>query len=139
MLSTFANVFTVLTLGVGGIAGISLLVAGVLVMNLMLMSVRQRTAEIGLLKALGAEDRTVRAVFLVEAALLAAAGTAAGILLGVATVLVLREVYPSIPFRPPLWAIAAAASAAIGTALVFAWMPASAAARMEPVLALGRR
>jgi putative ABC transport system permease protein len=64
MLSTFDGVLRVLTLGVSGIAAISLVVAGILVMNLTLMSVSQRTPEIGLLKALGATDAQVRAIFL---------------------------------------------------------------------------
>jgi putative ABC transport system permease protein len=139
MLSTFSGVLGVLTLGVSGIAAISLVVAGILVMNLMLMSVRQRTAEIGLMKALGATDRTVRNLFLAEAALLALAGAATGVVAGLGTVLVLRGIYPAIPFHAPGWALAAAGGAALGTALLFAWMPATAAARLEPVLALGRR
>jgi putative ABC transport system permease protein len=138
MLGTFAGVLRVLTLGVSGIAAISLVVAGILVMNLTLLSVRQRTAEIGLLKALGATDRTVRGVFLAEAASLAAAGALAGTSLGSAGTLLLARLYPAIPFHVPAWALLAAAAAALGTALLFAWMPATRAARLEPVSALGR-
>ncbi len=78
MISTFDGVLRVLTLGVSGIAAISLVVAGILVMNLTLMSVSQRTPEIGLLKALGATDRQVRAIFLAEAGLLASRRRARG-------------------------------------------------------------
>ena len=67
-----------LTLGVAGIAAISLAVAGILVMNVMLVSVTQRTAEIGLLKALGATGATIRDVFLTEAAMLSLAGALLG-------------------------------------------------------------
>jgi putative ABC transport system permease protein len=139
MISTFEGVLRVLTLGVSGIAAISLLVAGVLVMNLTLMSVRQRTAEIGLLKALGAPDAQVRAIFLAEAGTLAVAGALAGLLAGQVVVAVIAGIYPEIPFHAPAWALVAACALAVFTALVFAWLPASTAARLEPVLALGRR
>lgn len=139
MLDTFAGVLRVLTLGVSGIAAISLVVAGILVMNLTLLSVRQRTAEIGLLKALGASDRTVRGVFLAEAASLAAAGALVGTSLGSAGTLLLGRLYPAIPFQVPGWALLTATVAALGTALLFAWLPASRAARLEPINALSRR
>jgi putative ABC transport system permease protein len=139
MISTFDGVLRVLTLGVSGIAGISLVVAGILVMNLTLMSVRQRTAEIGLLKALGAPDRQVRSVFLAEAGTLAVAGAVAGVIAGRIVIAIISGIYPDIPFAAPAWAMAAASVIAVLTALLFAWLPASRAARLEPVLALGRR
>jgi putative ABC transport system permease protein len=114
-------------------------VAGILVMNVTLMSVKQRTAEIGLLKAIGAPAAQVRTLFLTEAALLAFAGALLGMALGSALVALGRQLYPSIPFATPDWAIWAALGLAIGTALVFAWLPAQQAARLEPVDALGRR
>ncbi len=82
MLSTFDDILQVLTLGVAGIAAISLVVAGILVMNVTLMSVKQRTAEIGLLKAIGAPAAQVRTLFLTEAALIATAGALLGLLVG---------------------------------------------------------
>jgi putative ABC transport system permease protein len=139
MLSTFDGVLRVLTLGVSGIAAISLVVAGILVMNLTLMSVSQRTPEIGLLKALGATDAQVRAIFLAEAGVLAAAGAIAGMLGGRAAIALIAALYPAIPFASPLWALVAASALALATALLFAWLPAAKAARLEPVLALGRR
>ena len=139
MLSTFDGVLRVLTLGVSGIAAISLVVAGILVMNLTLMSVSQRTPEIGLLKALGATDAQVRAIFLAEAGVLAAAGAIAGMLGGRAAIALIAALYPAIPFASPLWALVAASTLALATALLFAWLPAGKAARLEPVLALGRR
>lgn len=138
MLQSFAGVLRVLTLGVSGIASISLVVAGVLVMNLMLLSVRQRTAEIGLLKALGAADRTVRGVFLAEAGMLGAAGAAIGVMLGLGAVLALGRIFPKLPVTVPVWAVVAAGVAALVTALLFAWLPATRAARLEPVIALGK-
>jgi len=139
MLSTFDDILRALTLGVAGIAAISLVVAGILVMNVTLMSVKQRTAEIGLLKAIGAPAAQVRTLFLTEAALLAFAGALLGMALGSMLVALGRQLYPSIPFATPGWAIWAALGLAVGTALIFAWLPAQQAARLEPVDALGRR
>ena len=139
MLTTFDDILRALTLGVAGIAGISLVVAGILVMNVTLMSVKQRTAEIGLLKAIGAPASQVRTLFLAEAALIATAGALLGMLAGRLLVSAGRHLYPSIPFVTPGWAMLAAFALAVGTALVFAWLPAQQAARLEPVDALGRK
>jgi putative ABC transport system permease protein len=139
MLSTFDDILQVLTLGVAGIAAISLVVAGILVMNVTLMSVKQRTAEIGLLKAIGAPAAQVRTLFLTEAALIATAGALLGLLVGSLLVAAGRQLYPSIPFATPGWAMWAAFGLAVGTALVFAWLPAQQAARLEPIDALGKK
>ena len=139
MLSTFDDILRALTLGVAGIAAISLVVAGILVMNVTLMSVKQRTAEIGLLKAIGAPASQVRTLFLTEAALIATAGALLGMAVGSLLVALGRHLYPSIPFATPGWALWAGLGLAVGTALVFAWLPAQQAARLEPVDALGRR
>jgi putative ABC transport system permease protein len=139
MLTTFDDILQILTLGVGGIAAISLVVAGILVMNVTLMSVRQRTAEIGLLKAIGAPSSQVRTLFLTEAALIATAGALTGVAAGQVLVAVGRRLYPAIPFATPPWAMFAAFVLAVGTALLFAWLPAQQAARLEPVDALGRK
>ena len=139
MLSTFDGILKVMTLAVAGIAGISLVVSGILVMNVTLMSVRQRTAEIGLLKAIGAPSSQVRTLFLCEAGLIAAMGAVIGMLIGNAVVLLGRQLYPGVPFAAPGWALWAAFLLAVGTALLFAWLPAQQAADMEPVDALGKK
>jgi putative ABC transport system permease protein len=139
MLSTFDDILQVLTLGVAGIAAISLVVAGILVMNVTLMSVKQRTAEIGLLKAIGAPAAQVRTLFLTEAALIATAGAMLGLLAGSLLVAAGRQLYPSIPFATPGWAMWAALGLAVGTALIFAWLPAQQAAQLEPIDALGKK
>jgi putative ABC transport system permease protein len=139
MLTTFDDILQILTLGVAGIAAISLVVAGILVMNVTLMSVKQRTAEIGLLKAIGAPAGQVRTLFLAEAALIATAGAVLGIAAGRILVAIGRHLYPTIPFAAPAWAIFAAFGLAVGAALVFAWLPAQQAARLEPVDALGKK
>jgi putative ABC transport system permease protein len=139
VLATFDRILGVLTLGVAGIAAISLAVAGILVMNVMLVAVTQRTPEIGLMKALGAPGHTIRNVFLAEAALLSIAGAVIGYLIGEFGAYLLRVLYPTLPAFPPNWAIFAAIGTAIGTGLLFGVMPARRAARFDPVLALSRR
>ncbi|MFO1347960.1 MAG: ABC transporter permease [Pseudomonadales bacterium] len=136
MMKTFDNIFAALTLGVGAIAGISLLVAGVLVMNLTLISVSQRTKEIGLLKALGASDHHIRRLFLLESLLLCLAGALCGVVVGEVLVIVGRTLWPSVPFAAPLWAVLTSVCIALLSGLVFAWLPASRAARQQPVDAL---
>lgn len=139
VLQTFDKILGVLTLGVAGIAAISLGVAGILVMNVMLVSVTQRTGEIGLLKALGATSSAIRNTFLTEAAMLSLMGAVLGLLLGEAGAAILRHLYPTFPAYPPLWAVLAGVGTALFTGLVFGVMPARKAARLDPVQALSRR
>lgn len=139
ILATFDRILGALTMTVAGIAAISLVVAGVLIMNVMLVAVAQRTAEIGLLKALGAPAQVILRLFLTEAALLSLLGAAIGLAVGQASTAVLRQLYPALPFGAPLWAIAAAVLVALGTGLAFGVLPARRAARLDPVQALARR
>jgi len=139
VLQTFDKILGVLTLGVAGIAAISLGVAGILVMNVMLVSVTQRTAEIGLLKALGATARAIRAAFLTEAAMLSLVGAVIGVALGESGAAMLRHLYPTFPAYPPSWAILAGVGTALATGLVFGVMPARKAAQLDPVQALSKR
>lgn len=139
VLATFDRIFTVLTLAVGGIAAISLIVAGVLVMNVMLVAVSQRTAEIGLLKALGAPAGRIMSFFLTEAAVLSLLGAICGTLIGYAGVWIIQTSVPQFPVQVPLWALAAAFWVAVATGLVFGIMPARRAARLDAVQALARR
>lgn len=136
VLSTFDKLLRTLTLGVAGIAAISLAVAGILVMNVMLVAVTQRTGEIGLLKALGAPARTIRLAFLAEAAMLSTVGALVGYLLGQLGAFVLRQVFPVFPAYPPDWAVIAGLGTALGTGLLFGVMPARRAALLDPVQAL---
>jgi putative ABC transport system permease protein len=139
VLQTFDQILRVLTYGVAGIAAISLAVAGILVMNVMLVSVTQRTGEIGLLKALGATAATIRNVFLVEAAMLSLVGAILGLLLGEAGAWILRLLYPVFPAYPPLWALLAGLATALVTGILFGVMPARKAALLDPVQALSKR
>ncbi len=136
VLATFDKLLGALTLAVAGIAAISLAVAGILVMNVMLVAVTQRTGEIGLLKALGAPGRTIRLAFLAEAAMLSAVGALLGYLLGQTGAFILRQAIPVFPAYPPDWAVIAALATAIGTGLLFGFLPARRAAALDPVLAL---
>ena len=139
VLATFDKLLGALTLAVAGIAAISLAVAGILVMNVMLVSVTQRTAEIGLLKALGATGATIRIAFLTEAAMLSLAGALLGYLLGQAGALVLRQLYPVFPAYPPNWAVLAGLGTALATGILFGVLPARRAARLDPVQSLAKR
>lgn len=136
LLKTFNRIFSALTIALAGIAGISLLVAGVLIMNVMLVSVSQRTAEVGLLKALGAPRSQVLKLFLTEAFLLSVAGAVVGLGFGLAGSWLVREIYPTIPAHAPAWAIIGGMTVALISGLLFGWLPARRASQLDPVLAL---
>ena len=139
MLATFDRILKALTLAVAGIGAISLAVAGVLIMNVMLVSVSQRTAEVGLLKALGADQGQVAALFLTEALLLAGAGTLAGLALALAAVGLFNEAVSAFRLVVPTWASLAAAGVSLAAGLGFGLAPALRAARLDPVIALAGR
>ena len=139
VVATFSQILGVLTLAVGAIAGISLAVAGIGIMNVMLVSVAERTREVGLLRAVGVGRRQVLAVFLTEAALLSAAGGFCGLALGWSAVRLMVRLYPALPASPPLWAVLAALGLALADGILFGLLPARRAARLDPVLALASR
>jgi putative ABC transport system permease protein len=139
LLSTFDRIFKALTLAVAGIAAISLAVAGILIMNVMLIAVSQRTAEIGLLKAVGAPRGQILVLFLFESALLSLAGAVLGLMLSAGGVFAIGRLFPSFPVTVPLWSPAAAVGVALFTGLLFGVLPARRAARLDPVAALSRR
>lgn len=139
MLGAFNRILLALTLTVACIGAISLLVAGILIMNVMLVAVSQRTAEIGLLKAIGASSRQVMMLFLTEAALLSCLGAALGIGTGFLVLEALKQAFPDFPMSIPAWAAGAAVGMALVTGLLFSLIPARRAALLEPVNALARR
>lgn len=139
VLATFDGIFGTLTAVLAGIASVSLVVAGVLIMNVMLVAVSQRTGEISLLKALGGNRRQITLLFLAEAIILAAAGASAGLGVGAAAVVVLAEVYPTLDFAPPLWSVGGAFLTAIFCGVIFGIVPARRAARLDPIAALAGR
>ncbi len=136
ILDTFNTIFLVLTSTLGGIAGISLMVAGTLIMNVMLVAVNQRTQEIGLIKALGGRRSQIIRLFLTEAAILSVFGAAVGVFVGQAGISAMRELFPLVDFRAPGWAVAAAVLMAVASGLIFGIMPARRAADLDPVEAL---
>ncbi len=139
VLATFDKILSALTYAMGGIAAISLAVAGILIMNVMLVAVSQRTAEIGLLKALGAAPRQIIILILCEAILLSALGAGTGLLLGELGNAALRYAFPDLPAYAPLWAIITSLTVALGAGLLFSLLPARHAAQLDPVLALSGR
>jgi putative ABC transport system permease protein len=139
VLDTFDQILRALTAALAGIAAISLGVAGLGIMNVMLVSVSERTREIGLLKAVGVTPAQVVRVFLVEAAILAIAGGCLGLMCGLGAGSMLQQLYPEFPFRPPAWGIPAALGVSCLVGLVFGILPARNAARLDPVQALMRR
>jgi putative ABC transport system permease protein len=139
VVSSLSSILTVLTLALGGIAAISLSVAGIGIMNLMLVSVSERTQEVGLLKALGAGRRQVLLVFLAEAVLMASAGGLLGLLFGWLGTQLLAWMYPAFSVAIPPWAAAAAMATAVIAGTVFGIFPARRAMRLDPVAALAGR
>jgi putative ABC transport system permease protein len=139
VLSSFSSILTALTAALAGIAAISLCVAGLGIMNVMLVSVAERTSEVGLLKALGATSGQVLGVFLAEAVLLSTAGGVVGLGGAMSVVAALRWAYPSFPIAPPWWAVVAALVVSVGAGALFGVLPARRATRMDPVDALGKR
>jgi putative ABC transport system permease protein len=139
VVSGLSSILTTLTLAVAAIAAVSLAVAGIGIMNLMLVSVSERTAEVGLLKAMGASNRQVLTVFLAEAMWIAGAGGLLGLGLGLGAIRVLVAFYPAFPAAPPLWALAAALGLSLVVGAVFGVLPARRAARLDPVVALAGR
>ncbi|UJP05493.1 MAG: ABC transporter permease [Nitrosomonas sp.] len=139
ILDTFDRILRAMTLAVASIAAISLLVAGILVMNVMLIAVNQRTAEIGLLKAIGATSGDIRRLFFAEALWLSFAGALLGFLLGQAGSFLLRVAYPQLPAWAPVWASLAGILIALTAGILASILPAGKAARLDAVQALNKR
>jgi putative ABC transport system permease protein len=139
LLATFDRILLAMTLSVAGIAAISLSVAGILIMNVMLIAVSQRTAEVGLLRAIGAPSNQILRLFLSESAILSLIGAAFGIILAFIGVWGISHAYPEFPIAVPAWALGAAVFVALLTGLIFGVLPARRAARLDPVQALSRR
>lgn len=136
LLSTFDRILSALTYSLGGIAAISLLVAGIMIMNVMLVAVAQRTAEIGLLKALGTPRKLIILLFLTESAFLSIMGALLGLIIGFSGNWVLQQYFPDFPFVAPNWALWTAVAVAVGTGLLFGLLPARHAADLDAVQAL---
>ncbi len=118
------------------ISSIGLLVGGIGVMNIMLVSVTERTREIGVRKAIGARRRDIVWQFLLEAMTLTASGGIIGIVVGWLISLTIRTLVPSLPSTVPLWSVVAGFTVATSIGLFFGMWPAMKAARLDPIAAL---
>jgi putative ABC transport system permease protein len=117
-------------------SSIGLLVGGIGVMNIMLVSVTERTREIGIRKAIGARRSDIVMQFLTEAVVLTGLGGALGILIGWLISLIVHAAMPSLPTAVPAWAVMSGIGVSVGIGLFFGIWPASKAARLDPVDAL---
>ena len=133
MVDTFGRVFAVVSAAVAGIGAISLLVGAIGILTMMWIGVGERTAEIGLLKALGATRADVRNLFLAEAALLSGAGGVAGIVVAVTLGTLVKLALPAVPFSTPPQYAAAALGTAVAVGLLSGVAPARRAAGLDPV------
>jgi putative ABC transport system permease protein len=136
MLDTFGKVIGMITVAVSGIAGVSLLVGAMGILTIMWISVHERTNEIGVLRALGVSRGTVQLLFLLESVLLAGAGGAAGIGVGLTAVGLGRTLVPGLPLSTPPVAVAAALVMCLVVGVVSGVAPARRAAALDPVDAL---
>jgi putative ABC transport system permease protein len=119
------------------IAFIALLISGVGIMNIMLVTVRERTREIGVRKAIGAQRKEIMAQFLIEAFLISGGGAVAGILIGIAIPVIVQQLLPGnlrVPISPVSVIVAFLVSCLTG--LFFGWLPANQAAKLDPVESL---
>jgi putative ABC transport system permease protein len=135
LLATASSIAGTLALLLGGIASISLIVGGIGIMNIMLVSVRERTREIGIRKAVGARGRDILAQFLIEALTLSLLGGLIGIVLGLGVSALIGQIAGwGFTFSPTIVAVALLFSLAVG--IVFGVWPARQAARLDPISAL---
>ena len=136
VIAQFRQVISTVALVMVVISSIGLLVGGIGVMNIMLVSVTERTREIGVRKAIGARRSDITWQFLLEAMTLTASGGVIGILVGWLFSLTIRTFVPSLPSTVPLWSVVAGFTVATGIGLFFGMWPALKAARLDPIAAL---
>jgi putative ABC transport system permease protein len=134
-LGTWQKISRILFLALPGLVAISLVVGGIVIMNIMLMAVSERTREIGIRKALGARRRDILAQFVVESATLSAAGALLGIGFGLALAFVVNALTP-LPAAVAPWSVVVGMALGIGVGIVAGVYPASRASRLDPIVAL---
>jgi len=136
MLEQFRDITSVVALVLVVLSSIGLLVGGIGVMNIMLVSVTERTREIGIRKAVGAKRTDIIAQFLTEAVVLTVLGGVIGMAFGWMVSMLARLVFPNLPTAVPLWTVAMGFLVSVGVGLFFGVWPATKAARLDPVVAL---
>jgi len=136
MISQFRDIMGTVVLVTVVISSIGLLVGGIGVMNIMLVSVTERTREIGVRKAIGARRSDITWQFLLEAMTLTAAGGILGILLGYTLSFLIRTFVPQLPSAVPVWSVFTGFLVAVGIGLFFGMWPAVKASRLDPIVAL---
>jgi putative ABC transport system permease protein len=136
ILSAFTTILKILTAVLGGIAGISLLVGGIGIMNIMLVSVRERTREIGIRKAVGARRRDILGQFLLESVVMSSLGGGLGIVVGVGGAKALSLFFTYLPTQVSPWAILMAFGFSAAVGIFFGVYPARRAALLDPIQAL---
>ena len=136
MVGDFRQITSMVALVMVVLSSVGLLVGGIGVMNIMLVSVTERTKEIGVRKAIGARRSDIILQFLLEAVVLTALGGFAGIVFGWLIALISRLIFPTLPTNVPLWAAALGIVVSAATGLFFGIWPANKAARLDPVEAL---
>jgi putative ABC transport system permease protein len=133
LLAQFRSITAALFVGLVTLSSIGLLVGGIGVMNIMLVSVTERTREIGIRKAIGARRGDIIMQFLTEAVVLTGLGGLLGMAGGYSISLIARLILPSLPTLVPTWAVIAGIGVSVGIGLFFGIWPASKAARLDPV------
>jgi putative ABC transport system permease protein len=136
MLEVLGSILDILTMAVGALGGISLLVGGVGILTIMIIGVNERTAEIGLLRAIGAGKMQIQFLFLGEAVVLAAIGGGGGLILGAGGAWLLGVFVPALPTHTPLHYVVLAELLAVAIGLLAGVLPARRAANLDPIEAL---
>jgi putative ABC transport system permease protein len=139
VIGSLSSILDTLTLTLAGIAAISLGVAGIGIMNVMLVAVSERRSEIGLLKAIGGTEHQVLLIFLMESLLISLAGGVLGLGAGFALIEVLTLTYPAVPAAVPLWAVGAVVVVSLCSGVLFGVLPARRAMHLEPIVALSAK
>jgi putative ABC transport system permease protein len=132
----FDSIFGMIGVFAIAISSVGLMVGGIGVMNIMLVSVTERTQEIGVRKAIGARRRDIVHQFLFEAMTLTLLGGVIGVLLSVAVSQIVMFFVPSLPASIPTWAVASGLGVSIGVGLIFGVWPAMKASRLDPITCL---